>query len=58
MCIGYDCFMGSLQNVFDFQLIKGLLSRSDFRYQVVLQTMSILVLLGALATFFFREIHS
>lgn len=52
MCIGYDCFMGSLQNVFDFQLIKGLLSRSDFRYQVVLQTMSILVLLGALATFF------
>lgn len=58
MCIGYDCFMGSLQNVFDFQLIKGLLSRSDFRYQVVLQTMSILVLLGALVTFFFREIHS
>lgn len=53
MCIGYDCFMG-LQNVFDFQLIKGLLSRSDFRYQVVLQTMSILVLLGALVTFFLQ----
>lgn len=44
--------MGSLQNVFDFPLIKGLLSRSDFRYQILLQTMSILVLLDALVTLF------